>query len=198
MIEGVMMRNSKICLILLSLFVACVISACGGSGSNSPGQTVGTTVSLQSSVKTGTTMSVFTGYTSLANSTAWGPQMSFELKSTVNQNAGAMASDITITEGVVTYEYVPSGSIPTTAGTNLVIPPLTKYSLINVPAGGSASWDNVDIFSPVQKQYLLANSPLANSSQLLQYRVRVTFNGREIKNGNTISASATGNIYITQ
>jgi len=192
------MKNSKICLIILFLFVACFISACGGSGSSSTGQTVGTTVSLQASVKTGTTMSVFTGYTSLSNSSAWGPSMSFDLKSTVNPNAGTMASDVTITEGIVTYEYVPSGSIPATAGTNLVIPPLTKYSLINVPAGGTASWDNVDIFSPVQKQYLLANSPLANSSDLLQYRVRVTFNGREIKNGNTISVSTTGNLYITQ
>ena len=107
-----------------------------------------------------------------------------------------MASDVNITSEVLTYEYV--GALPKGVGSTLTIPPVTYIMNMIVPAGGSQRFQNVPVLTPSQKLYLQKNNPLKLPSEYLEYTVRVTFNGYEVKNGSPVSVSATGNVMLTQ
>jgi len=132
-------------------------------------------------------MGVFSSY----SSSNWGPSMNFTLRSVINPNAGAMASDVNITSEVITYEYVEA--LPVGAGSTLVIPPLNYTMNMIVPAGGTFDFQNVPMLSPAQKLYIKNN---INPTDRITYKSKITFNGYEVKNGNNVSVSATGNIFL--
>lgn len=186
------MKAIRILTLLLSVFILLILQACGGGGSGSSGQAQSTTVALQSQVKSGTSMAVFSSY----SAASWGPTMDFTLKSVINPNAGAMASDVHITSQVISYEY--SNAIPVGAGSSLLIPPLTWNVTQIIPAGGSADLQNLPVLSPAQKLYLRNNNPLTAASDFLNFKVKVTFNGYEVKNGNNVSVSVLSNVILTQ
>lgn len=186
-----MLRNVNLVILLL---MAASLSACGG-GNSSSGNSLGATVTIQPQVKTGTATIKFTQYSSAASQVSF-PMMDFTLKSTINSNAGSMASDVSIQSETFTFEYI--DSIPVGLGTNLVIPPLSYFSNLNVPAGGTAEWQNVPIMLNAAKQYLKAQAPLSNSTQQIRFKIICTFNGVEVKNGSNISANTTGTLIVSQ
>jgi len=178
-------------LIVLSL----ILQACGGGGSGSNGQAQSTTVALQAQIKTGTPMGVFynSSTATSASTNSWGPMMNYTLTSKANLNAGVTASDVNITSEVITYEYVGVAGGP---GSSFVIPPLNYSMNMIVPVNGSTDLENLPVLSPIQKQYLVTNLAALPAGTNLTYTVRTTFNGYEVKNGNSVSVSAAGNVII--
>lgn len=181
--------------VLLSLCILVVtISGCGGG--NATGQGQGATVALQSQITPGKATIFFSQYSSATSIQSLSPLADFTLKSIVNSNAGSMASDISITSEVISFEYV--GSSPVGIGSNLSIPPITYYSNLIVPAGGTATWSAVPIMIPETKSYLKTNNPLSNQTDQLYYRVNIAFNGIEVKNGNNLSVNTTCYLNLSQ
>lgn len=174
-----------------------LLTGCGGGGSGSTGQAQSTTVALQAQVKTGTSMAVFSSY----SNSKWGPNMNFTLKSVINPNAGTMASDINITSEVISYEYSDAivNGIPAVSGSAvslLNLPPFTYNLTMIVPAGGTYDLLNLPVLSPAQKLYLISMAPLVLTNDYINYKVKVTFNGYEVKNGSNVSVSVLGNVFI--
>lgn len=187
-------RFSMVYKSLTGLICVCIMG-CGGGGSGSTGQAQSTTVALQAGVTAGKATIVQTQFTSarMLLPSTFTPMMDFTLKSTINSNAGATASDVNITSEVITYEYI--DSLPANLGNTLQIPPLVYYSNLIVPAGGTTDWQNVPVIMSTQRQYLKDNNPNATE---LRYKVKVTFNGYEVKNGNNVSVTTTGTLIINQ
>lgn len=177
------------------LITAVIIAACSGGDSN-PGQAQGATVALQAQITPGKATIFFSQYTSATNLVSTSPTADFTLKSIVNSNAGTMASDVSIDSEVISFEYI--GSTPSGVGGALKIPDLIYYSNLIVPANGSAVWANVPIMLAEARTYLKANNPLSSETDELRYKVVVTFNGVEVKNGSKLSPQTTLYLKLSQ
>lgn len=188
------MKSNKLIYCVVILFITSLLMACGSNGST--GQSQGATVALQAQITPGKPTIFFSQYTSAQSINSVSPLADFTLKSVINSNAGTMASDVSILSETFTFERV--GSNPENRGTVLVIPALTYYSNLIVPAGGTATWQNVPIMLAEAKSYLKNNDPLKASTEQLYYKVKVEFAGKEVKNGSKLSVDTTFYLNLAQ
>lgn len=182
---GVVMRR-LFCILFLFL-----MAGCGNQGS--PGN--GNTVYMQATIKQSTTGAVFANvsgvrFSNRSTAVTVPNSMSFTIKSTVYPGTTKIpASDVDIRS--IDFAYTPVTSLsPSFTPTVSSLP----YSG-NLPAGGTLNIDNVPIlWTQDIAQIVNSARSLGISNQTLQYRVDLTFHGREVNTGadlsNTINVSA--------
>jgi hypothetical protein len=172
-----------------------LIVGCGNQGS--PGN--GNTVYMQTTIKQGSTGAVFVNvsgvrFSNRSTAVTVPNSMSFTIKSNVYPSTSKIpASDVDINS--IGFSYTPVINQPgTVPPTFLPTVPSLPYSG-NLPAGGTLNIDNVPIlWNDDLTQIINSARTLGISNKTLQYKVDLTFHGKEVNTGvdlsNTINVSA--------
>lgn len=186
---GVVMTR-LFCVLFILLMVGC-----GNQGS--PGN--GNTVYMQATIKQGSTGAVFANvsgvrFSNVSTAVTVPNSMSFTLKSTVYPGTSKIpASDVDISS--IGLSFTPAEYQPGSVSPSFTPAVSTVFYSGNLPAGGTLNIDNVPIlFNDDLTQIINSARSLGIANKTLQYKVDLTFHGREVNTGmnlsNTINVSA--------
>ncbi|GFE61522.1 hypothetical protein [Geobacter sp. AOG2] len=181
--------------ILVVLSVLSLLGGCGGSNGSS-NYSVGSTVSLHSSVTSGSSPAVTTSASDLNDYAG----MDFTLTSAIlgTVTGTFVASTISVPTYTVSYSYV-SNSINDTH--QYPIPGFTLATGGSISAGGTLEYTGTPIIKPEVKNYIQTNYPsvFSNySSNVLTYTAHVTFNGIEDTTNKSLSSTTDVTLFITK
>jgi len=176
----------------VSVFICLIaLSGCGSGSSSVVGE--GNTVFLESAITNGSVLSADSALS------VPGPDLlNFTIKSTPYSNAGTFASDVQINQQDISYEYL--GSSDPTFTTIASLPAYQTFSTGLLTPGGTLDLQ-IRVTQDSIKQYISSTYLSAFSNlptNVLRYKVNVTFTGTELRTNKRVSVTAYANLFVRQ